>query len=295
MNTPLLAHSRITICLMKRQLNVIRTAVAEKFPSAVPVTDAVRGSLITRLLEEHAWQQEDSVSSAVDSLYLPIFEYISCAMLPDPGATPARQGPVFIGISAPQGAGKTTLTSALLQLFKLHDKHCEILSLDDFYLTADEQAKLAEKYSSNPLLQYRGNAGTHDLPLLEQTLQELRTMSPNSRPCRIPRYDKSLNNGRGDRAPVEDWTIVDGTVDVVLLEGWMLGFEPLQAGEVASLSENLKIVNNHLLRYKELHFLMDAWLVIDAERIEYVYKWRQEAETLMSKLGKSSLSEEEVA
>ena len=274
---------------------MIRTAVAEKFPSAVPVTDAVRGSLITRLLEEHAWQQEDSVSSAVDSLYLPIFEYISCAMLPDPGATPARQGPVFIGISAPQGAGKTTLTSALLQLFKLHDKHCEILSLDDFYLTADEQAKLAEKYSSNPLLQYRGNAGTHDLPLLEQTLQELRTMSPNSRPCRIPRYDKSLNNGRGDRAPVEDWTIVDGTVDVVLLEGWMLGFEPLQAGEVASLSENLKIVNNHLLRYKELHFLMDAWLVIDAERIEYVYKWRQEAETLMSKLGKSSLSEEEVA
>lgn len=42
-------------------------------------------------------------------------------------------------------------------MFKQINKNCAIISIDDFYLTSDEQIKLANKYSSNPLLQYRGN------------------------------------------------------------------------------------------------------------------------------------------
>lgn len=42
----------------------------------------------------------------------------------------------------------------------------------------------------------------------------------------IPRYDKSQQGGRGDRAPKEAWPVKRGPLDVVLFEGWMLGFSP---------------------------------------------------------------------
>jgi len=104
----------------------------------------------------------------------------------------------------------------------------------------------------NPLLKLRGNAGTHDMQLLLSTLSALRGQRPR-RPqgghgevvghagaaagdddvgdIRIPRYDKSLRCGKGDRAPVHEWLTVSATepVDVVLFEGWMLGFAPLAA------------------------------------------------------------------
>lgn len=43
----------------------------------------------------------------------------------------------------------------------------------------------------------------------------------------VPQYDKSLHKGRGDRAPFGRWLTATGPVDVVILEGWMLGFTPL--------------------------------------------------------------------
>ena len=47
---------------------------------------------------------------------------------------------------------------------------------------------------------------------------------------RIPRYDKSARGGRGDRAPEEKWEVVSARPEIVLLEGWMLGFEALPDG-----------------------------------------------------------------
>lgn len=42
-------------------------------------------------------------------------------------------------------------------------------------------------------------------------------------PCRCcPRYDKSAFQGQGDRADPATWPAVEGPVDVVLFEGWML-------------------------------------------------------------------------
>lgn len=49
---------------------------------------------------------------------------------------------------------------------------------------------------------------------------------------RVPRYDKSARAGKGDRAPREEWGEVSSTEapEIVLLEGWMLGFEALERG-----------------------------------------------------------------
>lgn len=48
---------------------------------------------------------------------------------------------------------------------------------------------------------------------------------------RVPRYDKSARGGRGDRAPEEEWEVVSARPEIVLLEGWMLGFEALPDGD----------------------------------------------------------------
>ncbi|CAN0501562.1 unnamed protein product, partial [Laminaria digitata] len=117
---------------------------------------------------------------------------------------------------------------------------------------------LAARYPTNPLLQGRGNAGTHDLGLAIRTIRALKkhggiaggddsSASPPSAPfeggqeepgtgVRVPRYDKSARGGRGDRVPEEQWEIVSTRPEIVLLEGWMLGFEALPDGSPLLLS-----------------------------------------------------------
>jgi D-glycerate 3-kinase len=42
----------------------------------------------------------------------------------------------------------------------------------------------------------------------------------------IPQYDKSLNQGKGDRSDPKYFKKVQGPIDLVIVEGWMLGFKP---------------------------------------------------------------------
>lgn len=98
------------------------------------------------------------------------------------------------------------------------------LSLDDIYLTHDDQVALAQSHPSNPLLQHRGQPSTHDLALGEQVFESLRA----GRPTAIPQYDKSAFAGQGDRVPQSQWQVVNGDgqekVKVVIFEGWCVGF-----------------------------------------------------------------------
>lgn len=90
-----------------------------------------------------------------------------------------------------------------------------------------------QAHPENPLLQVRGQAGTHDIRLAHQTLEQLKSATSESSEVGLVRYDKSSHEGRGDRAPDSKRQQVKGKVDVVLFEGWMLGFKPLtdQAAE----------------------------------------------------------------
>lgn len=223
-----------------------------------------------------------------------------------------------IGINAPQGAGKTTLVNSFRDLFKRDGLSSVVLSIDDFYLTRGEQQALAEKHPGNRLVELRGNAGTHDVELgrwvgalflCECCLCVLHSVSdlwthnnplsftPSTRretllrclqaqggdTVHVPAYDKSLHAGRGDRLPPEQWPSVPGPIDVVLLEGWMLGFRPLPADAPALEGEGgqLRAVNAYLGEYARWHELMDAWVVVQVEDVEQVYAWRLEAERRM--------------
>ena len=101
-----------------------------------------------------------------------------------------------------------------------------MLSIDDFYLSHDDQIQLASKFPSNLLIQHRGQPSTHDLPLLLSVFSALR----RGEECRLPIYDKSAFSGQGERAGKDFWPTYNTgnrTIGVVILEGWCVGFVSL--------------------------------------------------------------------
>jgi hypothetical protein len=149
--------------------------------------------------------------------------------------------PLVIGISAPQGCGKTTIVYSLEYLFNSLGSRAAAISIDDFYLTAAGQAELAASNCNNGLLKLRGNAGSHDLQLGTDTLKALRSLTSSGMKAKVPRYDKSANAGFGDRADPSKWSEVEGPLKVVLFEGWMLGFEPEDEAAVAAVDPQVSL------------------------------------------------------
>lgn len=113
-------------------------------------------------------------------------------------------------------------------------------------------------------------------------------------PVLIPRYDKAACEGRGDRLPEESWRPVnqpgEPALDVVILEGWCLGFRALSDDDVEAAwrapsrtlrkhrLEHLLLVNDMLRAYDGLTDYVHVWIHVDAEDTECVYAWRQEQE-----------------
>lgn len=260
--------------------------------------ESTRQEVIRRLQELAPNSPPERTRQDVDNFYIPLYCHVSDLLRRHREADTRPAGPLTVGISAPQGCGKTTMTGLLEHMFKLDNKRCISFSLDDFYLTGAAQERLAALHSADALLQYRGNAGTHDLDLLFATMKQLRHLHTDRRQVLIPMYDKSLRAGRGDRAPQSQWRIIDADkpVDIVLLEGWMLGFEPLSDEDVSATSHGAQVakINQYLKSYGQLHDLFDAWLIIAVENTDCVYKWRQEGEMNMGLQGKPRLSDAQI-
>lgn len=119
----------------------------------------------------------------------------------------------IIGLSGPQGSGKSTALNYALEHSSFHIAG---LGLDDFYLSKSERRTLSEHIS--PLFETRGPPGTHDLILLESTLNNLLNATPETQ-CLIPKFDKSSD----DRQPQNTWGCFEGKPDAIILEGWMVG------------------------------------------------------------------------
>ncbi|MBL8923164.1 MAG: hypothetical protein JNJ54_30215 [Myxococcaceae bacterium] len=198
-------------------------------------------------------------------------------------AKPSR--PLLAGLNAPQGAGKTTLTGALVGL--LHDVfglRVVSISIDDFYLRRQEQLALAAAHPGNRFLEHRGYPGTHDVALGESVLRAL----SEGRDVDVPRYDKSAHGGRGDRSV--EVTPVHGSVDLVLVEGWMLGFEPVERVPEPALA-----APNAMLRdYARWTRLLEVLVCLRMADPRQVIRWRIEAEAAMRASGRPGLSDAEV-
>ncbi len=155
------------------------------------------------------------------------------AHLSNPYPSQSRSSsPLFVALQGPQGSGKTFLTEHVKnELSCAVEQHPALrvatLSIDDLYLPHIRLKAVASSNPENTLLRGRGQPGTHDIALGLTLLHSLKEInrSPTDN-LRIPRFDKSLFNGEGDRLPETEWTPVHGPLDVVLLEGWCVGFYP---------------------------------------------------------------------
>lgn len=213
--------------------------------------------------------------------------------------------PIIIGISGPQGSGKSFGSQmALSHLKHLDSRYLAYpLLLDDVYLTHDKQVQLStiakHQLDDNKLLQGRGLPGTHDLDLLKKVFNNVNEKALVS----MPLYDKSLFLGEGDRLDPTNWPKMnDGSnfVSILLVEGWFVGYKPLSeqtlksryetAGPGSALKQyklkDLLEVNRRLADYEEIWQCFDYFINIESDDINNVYEWRiQQEHDLIKKKG----------
>ncbi|KAF2004061.1 P-loop containing nucleoside triphosphate hydrolase protein [Amniculicola lignicola CBS 123094] len=216
--------------------------------------------------------------------------------------------PVILGITGLQGSGKSTWADRIVSLLTSeHELHTITISLDDLYNTHEDLVALR---STNTLYRTRGQPGTHDVALAAKFFKDLKEYTgEDGSSLQIPSFDKSRFNGEGDRAPEYEWPTINKKPDVVVLEGWCLGFRPLSPSEVearrqtSSLlkqhrTEHLQEVNQNLAKYCEVfmgpqHF--DFLIHIDTEDLQNVYTWRLQQEHALIRAKGSGMADAEVS
>lgn len=156
------------------------------------------------------------------------------------------------------------------------------------------------------MLQGRGPPGTHDIPLLQTVLSSVTKMNESSNSSiDLPAFDKSQYSGFGDRSPTP--IKLTGPIDIFILEGWSLGFEPLDTETLKQLHDHgrtskkhpistLEQINQNLRDFaSDINNRFDTHISIFPESYDYVYKWRlQQEHHMKSDNGGKGMTDEEV-
>lgn len=197
--------------------------------------------------------------------------------------------PLFVAIQGPQGSGKSYLTARVHTILtsKPYGLRVASLSLDDLYLPHSGLRHLASLYPENALWCGRGLPGTHDVQLAVNILGKL----SHGDLVELPRFDKSLHNGEGDRLPIDGTgTLVQGLQDVVIMEGWCIGFRASSVEEIEEKwgtvwmnecqklnlppglvkKEDILAVNESLKRYEDIWAFFDTFVQVCGQ---WTHKW----------------------
>ena len=191
---------------------------------------------------------------------------------------------LLLGINGAQGTGKSTLADFLrLAAESMFDWRVAVLSIDDFYLTLKERESLA--HVVHPLLLTRGPPGTHDVDMLRDYLGRLRHLR-RGESLALPRFDKAND----DRAIESEWPIVEGPIDLVILEGWCVGTKaqtdaglerPVNSLEKDEDSDGAwrSYVNDQLqANYEPIFEQLDFLVFMCAPSFDAILRWRVEQE-----------------
>ncbi|EUC61308.1 glycerate 3-kinase, putative [Rhizoctonia solani AG-3 Rhs1AP] len=244
-------------------------------------------------------------------------EFISKALT----TSETDQRPLFVGFQGPQGSGKTTLTSQIKAVLGAHSEpiHAIVFSIDDLYLPYTGLVGVGQAHPDNALLQGRGLPGTHDPVLGADILKRLSCINAGDDTLvSLPIFDKGAYRGFGDRS--SGMIEVRAPVDVVILEGWCFGFQPLSpaelekryneaeaeggSGKVPTLPryfkshslQSLKNINGNLKNYADLWYrYFTHFIQIVPENLYDVFDWRLQQEHAMKlKNGGRGMTDEEV-
>jgi D-glycerate 3-kinase len=213
----------------------------------------------------------------------------------------------LIGVFGSQGSGKSTLADFLkLILEQQFNVSTVVMSLDDFYLTREQRRQLS--IDTHPLLITRGVPGTHDIELLNDTIDQL-TNFDSSIPVRVPVFEKAND----DRAPLARWQNISTKPKAIILEGWCVGVRPQLELELQipvndlerSMDQDARwrgFVNQQLAhRYATVFKQLDKLIALVAPSFDCVHQWRslQEAKLIekLERAGKSTaatMSDEQI-
>lgn len=202
--------------------------------------------------------------------------------------------PLIVGILAGQGTGKSTLVSLLRQILKDEFGLSAVcLSLDDLYLTSADRIQLQ---SQDSRMVWRGPPGTHEIDLGLKLLKQIRAQQF---PAFIPQFDKSLQNGAGDRTT----SLEIQAADIVLFEGWFVGCRPVSPFQidqapppiVTEADRNFaKDMNCALHKYQLLWQEIDRLIVLNPIDYRLSIQWRQEAEAKLRSPQNPGMSDAEI-
>lgn len=185
--------------------------------------------------------------------------------------------PFILGISGGQGAGKSTLCTALDATLSERGHSSLTLALDDFYLSKAARLDLAE--TVHPLCATRGVPGTHDVARLGDAIDRLATISETA-PLLLPRFSKSHDDCQADAE-------ITQRPDFVFLEGWCVGAhasciapQPQNQWEAAKDPHGVwkKWTHDAAQDYQPLWDKCDAMLLLRQENFDAVIdsRWIQE-------------------
>jgi len=224
----------------------------------------------------------------VDKVYRPIAEEIAR------WRTKADRT-IVIGVNGCQGSGKSTLAVFLKHMLDEESGiRSAIVSMDDLYYPRDKREKLGN--SVHPLLRTRGVPGTHDIQLGGDVVRRLHR-ADKATATAIPRFDKAMD----DRVRKEDWDIVTGRPDIVILEGWCVGVTAQEDFEIVEAINTLeseqdpdcvwrRYVNEQIAGpYARFFECIDCLVMLQAPSFDVVFDWRQQQESrLRERTGKGS-------
>jgi len=200
--------------------------------------------------------------------------------------------PALLGLSGPQGAGKST--AAAMARKALGGRVC-VICIDDVYLTRAERRVLAKRV--HPLFETRGPPGTHDLGLLGSLIDALSDAAPGAA-TPLPRFDRLSD----DRFPRDDWSAFEGRPDAILIDAWCAGATPdpgapsappLNAVEEEDEAGAWRACQEDALAgpYAALWDRIDAFFHIQAPGFDCVRDWRTEQEATTRGVAVDSLTE----
>jgi D-glycerate 3-kinase len=157
------------------------------------------------------------------------------------------RAPRVIGLTGLQGSGKSTWAATIVNILRQeHNLSAISVSLDDFYRTHDDLVQLHQTNPQNKLVQTRGQPGTHDEKLAREFFEDIKRQTLNDTySIQIPSFDKSRFDGEGDRALVDAWPVATLPIDVIVFEGWCLGFRPLPQSVIREKHEASRVLRQH--------------------------------------------------